>query len=172
MCILWYNVGMGVGDWITLVAVIVALGIGVASILYTQRLQKKERKERLLNEIIEWAEEIAKFLHGWNVASVIRMYGDMNKRLSQHIDWLADLNNLRVKALYLSKISKKKTFGKGLENCVKEAVNDLDRHSKLFDDWLNDKVSPEEVIKQKSLFYLSVKKVIEEAAKIKTKDVS
>ncbi len=40
---------------ITLLAVLVALGIGVASIWNTQSLQKKERKERLLNEIIEWA---------------------------------------------------------------------------------------------------------------------
>jgi len=51
---------MEVGDWITLGAVIVALGIGVASILYTQYLQKKERKERLLNEVIKWAEDIRK----------------------------------------------------------------------------------------------------------------
>ena len=45
---------MEVGDWITLVAVLVALGIGLVSILHTQSLQKKERKERLLNEIVEW----------------------------------------------------------------------------------------------------------------------
>ena len=49
---------MEVGDWITLGAVIVALGIGVASILNTRSLRIKERKERLLNEIIEWATEI------------------------------------------------------------------------------------------------------------------
>jgi len=48
---------MDIGDWITLAAVVVALGIGVASILHTQSLQKQERKERLLNEIIEWATE-------------------------------------------------------------------------------------------------------------------
>ena len=46
---------MEITGWITLAAVIVALGIGVASILHTQSLQKRERKERLLNEIIEWA---------------------------------------------------------------------------------------------------------------------
>lgn len=51
---------MEVGDWITLSAVIVALGIGVTSILHTQSLQRKERKERILNEIIEWSVEINK----------------------------------------------------------------------------------------------------------------
>jgi hypothetical protein len=51
---------MEVGDWITLSAVIVALGIGVASILHTQSLQRKERRERFLNEIIEWSEAVHK----------------------------------------------------------------------------------------------------------------
>jgi len=51
---------MELGDWFILAAVIVALGIGVASILHTQRLQRKEHRERLLNEIIEWAKGINK----------------------------------------------------------------------------------------------------------------
>ena len=46
---------MEVGDWITLAAVMVALGLGVASILHTSSMQKGERRERILNEIIEWA---------------------------------------------------------------------------------------------------------------------
>ena len=50
--------GMKVGDWITLAAVLVALGLGVASLRQTQMQQKRERRERLLNEIIEWASEI------------------------------------------------------------------------------------------------------------------
>jgi hypothetical protein len=63
---LWYNGGMEwLKDWaqvigagITLLAVLVALGIGIASIKHTQSMQRKERRERLLNEIIEWALEI------------------------------------------------------------------------------------------------------------------
>ena len=50
---------MEVGHWITLGAVIVALGLGVASILQTQMMKNRERRERLLNEIIEWAIEAA-----------------------------------------------------------------------------------------------------------------
>ncbi len=50
---------MDISDWITLAAVLVALGLGVSSLIQTQSLQKRERKERLLNEIIEWATSIA-----------------------------------------------------------------------------------------------------------------
>ena len=49
---------MEIGDWITLFAVIVALGLGVSSLVQTHRMQKRERRERRLNEIIEWANEI------------------------------------------------------------------------------------------------------------------
>ncbi len=46
---------MDIGDWITLTAILVALGLGVSSLIQTQLLRKKERRERLLTEIIEWA---------------------------------------------------------------------------------------------------------------------
>jgi hypothetical protein len=36
------------------------LELGVTSIIQTQRLQQKERKQRLLNEIIEWAMDSVK----------------------------------------------------------------------------------------------------------------
>jgi hypothetical protein len=49
---------MEVGDWITLAAVIVALGIGVASILHTESLRKRDRRERLVTEIVNWVEDV------------------------------------------------------------------------------------------------------------------
>ena len=46
---------MVISDVITLAAVVVALAVGVGSLLQTLCIQKKQYKERLLNEIIEWA---------------------------------------------------------------------------------------------------------------------
>lgn len=51
---------MDCGDWITLTAVMVALGLGLSSLIQTHRLQKRERKERLLKEIVEWVTDIQK----------------------------------------------------------------------------------------------------------------
>jgi hypothetical protein len=50
--------GMEPAGWITLAAVLVALGIGVSSIRQTNKLKKAEKRERLLDEIIDWALEI------------------------------------------------------------------------------------------------------------------
>lgn len=43
---------------LTLIAVVVALIIGVASLVQTKRIQKGERKQRLLNEIMDWANDV------------------------------------------------------------------------------------------------------------------
>ena len=51
---------MDIGDWITLAAILVALSLGLSSLFQTQRLQKRARKEKILNEILEWSLDIEK----------------------------------------------------------------------------------------------------------------
>jgi len=50
---------MDCGDWITLGAVLVALGIGVSSILHTQSLQKRARN---INRVIQRIEEVQEWI--------------------------------------------------------------------------------------------------------------
>ncbi|MDD5338120.1 MAG: hypothetical protein PHG35_01740 [Dehalococcoidales bacterium] len=59
------DIGQWIKDWATplgagatLVAVIVALWIGLKSISQTKNIQKKERIERMLNEILDWLRRI------------------------------------------------------------------------------------------------------------------
>ncbi len=85
---------MEVTDWITLAAVVVALGLGVASIIQTQKLQKKERKGRLLNEIIQWATKSAE-------SAIYR------QQKNKHELWKTELNykNCRAKSEYIKGIA-------------------------------------------------------------------
>ena len=46
---------------LTLTAIIVALIIGVSALVQTNIIQKGERKQRLLNEIIDWANDILNY---------------------------------------------------------------------------------------------------------------
>ena len=64
---MWYNDGMTTSDWITLGAAILVGGgtlflgfMAWRTIRQTKNIQKAEKRERLLNEIIEWAEDVAK----------------------------------------------------------------------------------------------------------------
>lgn len=58
----WFDImpHMVIGDWITLVAVIIALTLGVLALIQTHRIQKRQYKHFLITEIIDWATEIVK----------------------------------------------------------------------------------------------------------------
>ncbi|MDD5288613.1 MAG: hypothetical protein PHY28_05820 [Dehalococcoidales bacterium] len=74
---------MEINSWITLAAVFVALSLGVASLIQTKQIQKRERKERLLNEIIEWATEI-------HTASLKTNLPNIDPYLELHIEEIAE----------------------------------------------------------------------------------
>ncbi len=47
-----------IGLIVELIAILVAIGLGLASILRSEALQKKESKQRILNELISWATDL------------------------------------------------------------------------------------------------------------------
>ncbi len=51
---------MEISEFLTLLAIVVALTIGVTGILQTRSIQKREFRHRLLNEIIDWSIDIRK----------------------------------------------------------------------------------------------------------------
>jgi hypothetical protein len=181
---------MEVGDWITLGAVIVALGIGVASILHTQSLQKRERRERLLNEIIEWAVDVAKCR--FEDKSTPSFQNSMQTLISIHrflTDISDNLERQQRRGLYISKVSP--IFGKnmntavvGLMKVVQDYIDVLDKAMYEEENILTSQVKPsDEEIERMNVFPKkiqniskllddSVNKVIEEATKIKTRDIS
>lgn len=91
---------MEADDWITLCAVIVALAIGVASILHTRSILKKEQKKKLLNEIIEWVFEFKQKAVPTDFSHVMlagtRKYEFISIALS-YVMLKAELIKLRVK---------------------------------------------------------------------------
>jgi len=114
---------MGVGDWITLAAVIVALGIGVASILYTQNLQKKERRERLLNEIIEWAIDVTSVNFGGEII-VTPGVNDKIQRRREDVNRLLQCQVLEVKGKELIK-PYALSINKELSDAVSQIISSL-----------------------------------------------
>ena len=58
---------MVIGDWITLGAIIIALIIGILALLQTNRIQKRQYKHLLINEIIDWATKIVQSIRVENV---------------------------------------------------------------------------------------------------------
>lgn len=78
----------------------VALGLGLSSLIQTERLQKKEREERLLNEIIEWATGIYEIPAQMNYV-VWREILDMNEpRRSVYIENMTRQNIMELRRRY------------------------------------------------------------------------
>jgi hypothetical protein len=183
---------MEVGDWITLGAVIVALAIGVTSLLQTQRLQKRERKERLLNEIIEWAIDVAKCGLEKDLPDTSRItdVNDGKLHLAYSTNILAkSYQSMRGRNQYISQIVL--TFGIDLQEAVSTLNKDVEEHIKLLDVLYNNVTVrfvsltnsniaeyTEQITKYTTQISMhrwkldeSTNKVIEEATKISTRDI-
>lgn len=94
----WASAG---GPAIMLIAIAVALGIGLAGILQTRNMQRNEQKRRLLSEIIEWALDIARC----GVERDIEALWDTRDREYSVLDQMTNtFRGLLRRSRYISKI--------------------------------------------------------------------
>jgi len=126
--------------WITLSAVIVALGIGVTSILRTEKIQRREQRRRLLNEITEWAikvvswrsdnrvilKEMATVEEG-EVRQSLRL---MHAHLAEIQAFFTAMTGLNT---YISKLSLE--FQQGLPEAIQKLISDLEASTDFLDAW-------------------------------------
>jgi len=152
----------------TIVLAIVAFG----AIWQNHSLQKRERKERLLNEIIEWAEDVARLN--------FKIYNFVEAQISKE-SWIessigeivSQFQVVEAKGAYMNSIAissfkedKKlnkdiKAINKGIRKLVDVSVKRLD-----------GEVTTEAVQKYMNILRLKITELFKEAAKIKTRDIS
>ena len=167
---------MDISDGITLGAVVVALVIGVSSIIQTQRLQRRERRERLLNEIIQWAIDVdICLLELDHITLALKLDTWFGK--STLPDLLSRFKMALERSKYITKIAYHSEHT--LYNAVEEVKAEIDKCANLL---LGEIVNLElgsgviDADKLDKYDYKplteSVNKVIEEATKIKTRDIS
>ncbi len=185
---------MEVGDWITLGAVLVALGIGIASILHTQSLQKRERRERLLNEIIDWAIDVSnKRSESKKIFKELVGITDIKQReiftYAHTVEVKESYVGMRGKNQYIENITPESE--QGLRDAVVKLIDDVGAYIEILDEWgrvkadaiAHNATKEEEYIAREGEYTekadehvlqleVSTSKIIEEAAKIKTRDIS
>lgn len=155
---------------ITLLAVFVALGIGIASIRHTQSLRKKERRERLLNEIIDWALDSAKPKYALALTSQDYTLSEEDQRTITQVAQASNTHMLIVRGNYIAKIAP--IFTQDLSTAVENVRKNLEEHSELIYDWIKGKSTPEAIGTHNNTVGQSANKVIEEATQLKTQDKS
>ena len=181
---------MDYSAWLILSAVIVALGIGVTSIVHAEIIQRRERKRRLLNEIAEWAikvvswrsenravlKEMASIKEG-EVRQSLRL---MHAHIAEIQVFFTAITGLNA---YISKLSLK--FQQGLPEVIQKLISDLKASTDFLGAWQGrlfadiergrvDVDMSEDSAKADKLaqqFEKSAGAVLEKAADIKAKEI-
>ncbi len=183
---MWYNGGMTIDNWINLIAAIIVGGgtlfLGIMAwrtIKQTRSIQKAEKRERLLNEIIEWA------------SGCIRCAFELDKQHVRgvgkevYVMMLADdlIDRLRTfykRKGYIKNIATPLFFGEGLSSAVKVAIECLEiTIQRIETDTFGNDEERNEAKERLSRFTnkeggglsFCMNKVLEEAANIKTKNI-
>jgi hypothetical protein len=176
--------------WITLAAVVVALGLGLSSIIQTNRLKKAEKRERLLNEIIEWAEDIIK--GGWEPFNPIpSVFNNADIIKANTFLWNETMRSLVQFEVILSKQARfnlesiKLILGKDLSQAIEVTLRELREHINIINRCLDEfgQYSTDSATLKKRNENLNAigihkrqlndlaQKIMEEAAKTQTGDI-
>ncbi len=175
---------MVTSDWINLIAAILVGGgtlfLGIMAwrnIRQTRSIQKSEKRERLLNEIIDWATEVADIGFEESIISLpdardgsVDQYDMQKMILSKLSSVYSKCKAIESRSTYISFISQK--FDKELHKYVSDVYFKIDNLEKLLAKSIEEDKGisiphGDELIKVKT----SAHKLIEEATKIKIRDI-
>ena len=121
---------MTIDNWINLIAAILVgcgtLFLGIMAwrtILQTRSIQKEERRQRLLNDIIEWAIDVSKC----DLISDFSKYAEIKDETEYNIitgmDSMGRLINLENQGEYIKQIALR--LEQGLGNAVGEVITNI-----------------------------------------------
>ena len=173
---------MTIGDWITVIAVIVALAIGAGSIIQTRSIQKKQNRQSLLNEISDWAITI----NNWHIehkkvhTEIIKISDPMQQHLyiQRHMrEMVEGFEGNRARNAYVNQVAG--LFGEQLKIAVSQLIKNLKEYSNFLDKWAKSEaeaISKRSFLKREDIEKAdsygemvdkSAERVLEEVAKIK-----
>ena len=160
---------------IVFAAFIAALSIDEARRLRKESVDKdnRDRRERLLNEIIEWATDVLK---GGDLETSCKLASEnIRHEVRQTLLSMSGVDTFegfKTRSLYILLISR--TLGDNLENAVEKAIQELNKITELLYKLVGADTFEgiEELGKQKyELLNPAINAVIEQATNLKIKDI-
>lgn len=115
--------GMNTGDWVTVGAVLVALLIGAASLLQTNRMARRRDRRDCLMQVVEWAMTVLEAGRaGVLVGSQRSVFGDPSShvRVKEGPDTRAALNVSEQRSEYVERMASliDRSVGDSVKACV------------------------------------------------------
>lgn len=131
---------MSISDWLTLAVVIVALAIGVTSVVQTKRIQTKQYKYSLLDNILQWALSIPRCIGESTIspsaADLVNMEKEDRTELASIINfldkvaWIKKYTTINAETKSVKAIAE--VFkNKKLNKAITKTANRLKAHIKL-----------------------------------------
>jgi hypothetical protein len=169
-------------DWLKEWAIVVSAGVTLLlaiaafwTIRQNYSLRKKERRERLLNEIIEWADDIRKSSSESIDPNEIIFDDPTMQIASQQVfqQLRRKYQSLNTKSAYM-KEAISKVFGINLLSAVEKVIKKLNEAIKMLGTCITSKAKENsaKVEEYKKSLDNCTEELIKEATKIKTKGVS
>ena len=162
---------------LTLTAIIIALIIGVRSVVQTKNIQIAERKQRLLNEIIDWTNDLllcSSEMHVQPIPGITRKAHMLHATSALYLRYRA----MNARSKYVEKIASE--FGQDLDTTVKPVISKLRKFVKLLEENITALNSGfdianetrEKTSKCELELYALIRSLIEKTAEIKVKEKS
>jgi len=158
---------LGISAFATLVLALIAS----LAILQTRDMQKSEKRERLLNEIIQWAIDIRKITLKSELPNNIAFDTPIEQMATQRglLSLWHEYQNINAKSGYVEAIAS--DFRNSLLPIVKTVTQKLDDVIKALEDCLTTKGLEEKMKQPEKSLSECARIVIAEATKIWTKDI-
>lgn len=124
-------------DWLnpvaiaTLILAIITSVLALAAFLairQTRNIQENEKREKLLNEIIEWAEDVGAYILNRNIPPFEEHFIKSGTYFGEYLDEsiqeavIAEYTKFRVRSVYIANITK---VVPGIQNLVESAIKYL-----------------------------------------------
>jgi len=168
---------MASSDWINLIAAILVGGgtlfLGIMAwrtIRQSRSIQKAEKRERLLNEIIEWAIDVGKCAFEQKYDTVTGVSTEYFMRVSR-ANTLSRFNVVNARSEYVTNIASVFEKDLALHSAVKGVTQKLDDIINIIGAVLEGKTTPEKISESEISLYRCVGILTKEATKIKTRDI-
>ena len=138
------------------------------SIRQTRSIQRAEKRERLLNEIIEWAVAVAKVGTETRIPIGVDVSTERMVRVTV-TNILFEYEGIRARSRYVRNVAL--FFGDILNNAVKTVIDNIDKHMDALAKPSDDKDYKDMARESGKLLQASINTLVEEIVRIKIKEI-
>lgn len=154
---------MNARDWITIAAILVALGLAAYALIETRSIRKRQYRQALLGDISKWATDLLLCANTLDEIYLAKKLGERSRAVDLAARWLAQTDMLKTRLKYIQETSS--VVRRGLHDRVAAVGTSLDKYRELVSEELESKTGEGKVLEQLTVLNLRVRELLHEVSK-------